>query len=129
MINNLAVAASVGGGCGAGAMGVGYGAGAGGGDPDCQEVICLSDSQAEPAPAAKKKVRKNDARRRYQDSWASKYPWAEQMPCEGDNVEIVRCSICTKVNGAPKILIAKGDNLAKHQGWEKAKSDLPDGTK
>jgi hypothetical protein len=38
---------------------------------------------------------------------------------------MVRCKVCTKVNGRDCILESKCDGLAKHQGWTKALRDIP----
>lgn len=92
-------------------------------DPDCLEVHCLSDSTAveEVGPIKKKRAK---AKCRFQTSWAAKYPWCEQQVFPGD-FDVIRCTVCTKVNGRDYLLDSKSDGLAKHQGWTKVLKDIP----
>lgn len=100
-------------------------------EQDCHEVLNMSDSQGDKdrtaSPTSKKQ--KTHPKRRFQDMWAAKFPWCEQQVAGAGEFDVVRCKICSKVNGADKILAAKDDNLAKHQGWKKALRDLRNGTK
>jgi hypothetical protein len=62
--------------------------------------------------------------RKWQDSWATSFPWAEKCHEEDVLVLSVKCLVCTRIDGRPKTLCLKRDNLNKHAGWYKAAGDM-----
>jgi hypothetical protein len=54
--------------------------------------------------------------RKWQDSWATAFPWAEKYHKEDGLVLSVKCLVCTRILGRPKTLSLKRDNLNKHAG-------------
>jgi len=48
-------------------------------------------------------------------------PWVESVIDTIGNVHQIQCAICSKVEGKPKLLVFKLDNLLKHVGRLKAK--------
>jgi hypothetical protein len=48
-------------------------------------------------------------------------PWVEFVIDTIGNVHQIQCAICSKVEGKPKLLVPKLDNLLKHVGRLKAK--------
>jgi hypothetical protein len=54
--------------------------------------------------------------RKWQDSWATSFPWAEKCHEEDGLVLSVKCLVCTRLDGRPKTLCFKHDNLNKHTG-------------
>jgi hypothetical protein len=55
---------------------------------------------------------------RFQETWPAKFPWCEQQITLG-NFDVVRCKICTRVEGADLILESKIDGLRKHEASQK----------
>jgi len=68
--------------------------------------------------------KKNDVSRKFQDSWAAKLPWVELCLGSNGNLHIVKCRICSEVEGKDKIFAIKLDSLCKHVGWNKAKKNI-----
>jgi hypothetical protein len=57
-----------------------------------------------------------DTNRQFQDHWAAKLPWAEPE-LDSDGVLVaVKYTICSVVNGKPKLIVPKWENLGKHMG-------------
>jgi hypothetical protein len=52
-------------------------------------------------------------------------PWVESIIDTRSNVHQVQSAICSKVEGKPKLLVLKIDNLLKHVGRYKAKVASP----
>ena len=99
--------------------------------------ICLSsDSDAvhvndDAASSSAKRKRTSETRSRYdanrhfQDHWAARLPWAEPE-LDSDGVLVaVKCTVCSVINGKPKLIVPKWDNLEKHMGKRRASQDLP----
>jgi hypothetical protein len=61
---------------------------------------------------------------KWQDSWATSFLWAEKYQDEDGLVLSVKCLVCTRIDGRPKTLCLKGDNLSNHAGWFKAVGDM-----
>jgi hypothetical protein len=58
-----------------------------------------------------------NSNRQFQDVWAAKLPWAEpHLDVEGVLVA-VNCKVCSAINGKPKLIVPKWDNLEKHM-WK-----------
>ncbi len=56
----------------------------------------------------------------FQDTWACHFPWVELVIGDDGLVFQVRCTICNKILGKPKLLAPKLDMLQKHVGRQKA---------
>ncbi len=65
---------------------------------------------------SKKKKPKWQVQRHFQDTWATKFPWAEVVMGEDGRMHHVRCRICTHVEWREKLLVPKLDGLYKHSG-------------
>jgi hypothetical protein len=48
-------------------------------------------------------------------------PWVESVIVTICNVHQIQCAICSKMEGKPKLLVLKLDNLLRHVGHLKAK--------
>jgi hypothetical protein len=82
----------------------------------CMEVINLGDNSIEKkGPAKKKKQDLADVTRRWQDVWVARFLWVEG-PFEEGKLVGVKCIACSTINGRPKLIVAKLDNLEKHEG-------------
>ena len=106
-------------------------------EPACKGTLSdpqvISESELSPESKksrkktkGKKKTKSDQCRnRRWQDSWAASFPWAEKHREEGQVVVAVKCLVCTKIEGRLRKLCCKRDNLNKHANWCKADKDLP----
>ncbi len=59
--------------------------------------------------------------RNFQDTWATKLPWAKLVIGEDNKLHHVRCKVCTDVEHREKLLVLKLDGLHKHNGKRKCK--------
>jgi hypothetical protein len=59
--------------------------------------------------------------RQFQLLWLPLFPWAEPVYKDEEETKVI-CKICTKIRGKPYVLVAKNDNLWKHQGRKTAKT-------
>lgn len=78
---------------------------------DCKELL--------------QKKLKTKSKHCFQIHWLTKISWCEQNFKGENDYESISCKIYSYARGVDKILDAKDDGLAKHQGWKKAKGDLP----
>lgn len=101
--------------------------------PKFSNLVVLSDSDVtlpEPSSAAGAHAVAVAAppsiqTRRFQDSWATSFPWAEKVLDENGVAVLVRCLICTRVEGRITTIAMKKDNLNKHAGWKCATRAMP----
>lgn len=92
---------------------------------DFDDVIILGESAALAAvEAVKKQKRSYELRRHYQEIWVAKLPWAEAIVGEDGSLTQVKCTMCSKVEGRDKLLVAKIDNLWKHARRKKAEKEM-----
>ena len=95
--------------------------------------ICIKGSNNVCMSSIEPKKRKVDSRRclrynsnwQFQDVWAVKLPWAEPH-LNGEGVLVaVNYKMCFAINGKPKLIVPKWNNLEKHIGKRRALVDLP----
>lgn len=60
-----------------------------------------------------------------QDVWSVKLPWVEFVVDEQGKVHLVRCKVCSKINGKDKIFSLKIETLQKHAGRRKTLMVVP----
>ena len=72
-----------------------------------------------PIEIMRKKRQAYERSRQFQMSWLPIFTWAEPV-VDGDEITKVICKVCSKITGKSKFLIAKSDNLWKHQGRKTA---------
>jgi hypothetical protein len=90
-------------------------------EPDIQ---VLDPVLASPLHELARKRKKNyELNRHFQDSWATKLPWAEVVMGADGRISQVRCKVCIFVEHRDKLLVAKIDSLWKHIGRRKALCD------
>ncbi len=65
-----------------------------------------------------------DTTKKFQDSWATKLPWAELCVRLDGSLHIVKCKICSEVERKNKLLFVKWDSLGKHASHRKVAKDL-----
>jgi hypothetical protein len=56
----------------------------------------------------------------FQDVWSVKLPWVEFVVDEQGKVHLVKCKVCSKINGKDKMFAPKIESLQKHVGRKKA---------
>jgi hypothetical protein len=84
------------------------------------DMVILDPAIGSPAvDAARARRRAYEQNRHWQDSWATRLPWAESVMGVDGDVTQVRCRICTEVEGRKKLLVLKIDSLHKHSGHRK----------
>ncbi len=76
-----------------------------------------NDKPIQPKVGIKKK--NYDVTRKFQEKWVAKLPWRKLFVREDGTLHIIKCRICTEVEGKNKILV-KWDSLCKHAGHQKA---------
>jgi hypothetical protein len=69
--------------------------------------------------------RNYEANRKFQESWAARLPWTEFVKGANGLCDLVKCRICSEMEGHDKILAPKWDTLKKHDGNHKAEFFLP----
>jgi CRISPR/Cas system CMR-associated protein Cmr5 small subunit len=62
------------------------------------------------------KKKTSDANKKFEESWATKLPWAKFCLGSNGSLHVVKCKICNEVKGKDKILATKWDSLCKHVG-------------
>src|SRR5450759_5128344 len=67
--------------------------------------------------------RKFESRRKYQDTWTAIHHWAENV-VEYGKICVVKCRVCSRIDGKDKILKPKLDGLWKHAGRKKVEVDI-----
>jgi hypothetical protein len=77
-----------------------------------------NDKPIQPKVGIKKK--NYDATRKFQEKWATKFPWAKKFVGEDGTLHIVKCRVCTKIERKNKILATKWDSFCKHASHQKA---------
>jgi hypothetical protein len=65
-----------------------------------------------------------DTTKKFQDSWATKFPWVKLCVRLYYNLHIVKCIICNEVERKDKVLSIKWDSLVKHACHRKDAKDL-----
>jgi hypothetical protein len=65
-----------------------------------------------------------NATRKFQDSWATKFPSVELCLGSHGNLHTIKCKICSEVDGKDKLLHAKWDSFCNHVGRKKAKNNI-----
>ena len=95
------------------------------------DVDEYSDEEFVPnSKAPKKECKKSyEATQKFQDTWATKLPWAELFRRANGLYEYVKCTVCSTISGKPKIMGPKWDALSKHGGKRKATKNLGNGVK
>jgi hypothetical protein len=87
--------------------------------------VCTSSTMPKKKKVDSGRCSRYDSNRQFQDVWAAKLPWAEPH-LDGEGVLVaVNCKICSAINGKPKLIVPKWDNLEKHMGKRRALVDLP----
>jgi hypothetical protein len=87
--------------------------------------ICVSSTAPKKRKADSGRCSSYDSNRQFQDVWAAKLPWVKPH-LDGEGVLVaVNCKICSAINGKPKLIVPKWDNLEKHMGKRRALVDLP----
>jgi hypothetical protein len=66
----------------------------------------------------------NDAFRKNLDFWAAKLLWAKFCLRLNGNLHIVKCKICSEMEGKEKILVAKWDSLCKNASQRKVERNI-----
>ncbi len=56
----------------------------------------------------------------FQDVLSAKLPWVEFVVDEQGKVHLLRCKVCSKIDGKDKMIAPKIDSLRKHVGRKKA---------
>jgi hypothetical protein len=74
-----------------------------------------------PIPKTKKKKCDHEIVRHFQNKWSMQLPWVESVIVTICNVHQIQCVICSKMEGKPKLLVPKLDNLLRHVGHLQAK--------
>jgi len=57
-------------------------------------------------------------------NYVAKLPWAELFVGEDGTLHIIKCRVCTEVEGKNKIFVVKWDSLCKHVGCQKAVKNM-----
>ena len=99
---------------------------------DAQSISLSPDHLCDDMIAAKALAAKREQKRRrvaiesqqkFRDIWAAKLLWAE-LHYELDNPSTsLRYIVCFVIEGQPKLITLKWDNLLKHSGHTKAEVD------
>jgi hypothetical protein len=88
------------------------------------DLIVLDPAIANAVHEASRKRKTYELNRHFQDSWATKCPWAEPVVGINGRITQVRCKICTDVEGREKLLVPKIDSLMKHARRRRATADM-----
>jgi hypothetical protein len=59
-------------------------------------------------------VKEWEINKKIQDVWVAKLPWAEGMLGANGKVNMVKCCVCSQIEGRKKRLVPKFDSLQKH---------------
>jgi hypothetical protein len=87
--------------------------------------VCTSSTMPKKKKVDSGRCSRYDSNRQFQDVWAAKLPWAEPH-LDGEGVlVVVNYKVCSAINGKPKLIVSKWDNLEKHMGKRWALVDLP----
>jgi len=70
------------------------------------------------------KKRNYDAIRKFQDKWATIFPWVKLFIKEHGSLQIIKCKSFIKVKGKDKILDVKWDYFFKHASYKKALKNI-----
>ncbi|KAG0553568.1 hypothetical protein KC19_12G021500 [Ceratodon purpureus] len=95
-------------------------------DPQCVSPESSGGKKGQKKTKGRKKKADPCRSRKWQDSWAASFPWAEKHREEGEFVLAVKCVVCTRIEGRLRTLCCKRDNCNKHAGWYKATEDMPE---
>jgi hypothetical protein len=74
--------------------------------------------------STKKRNRLYDCNRAFRGIHSTKFPWAEPLTDSNGEQTMVKCIVCSAVQGKPRIIKNKTDNLNKHEGVRKARCRL-----
>jgi len=55
----------------------------------------------------------------FQEHWVVRFCWAELVCAKDGNMQMVRCKVCSTIEGREKFLVPKLDSLVKHFGLKK----------
>jgi hypothetical protein len=87
--------------------------------------VCASSTAPKRRKVDSGRCSRYDSNRQFHDVWAAKLPWAEPH-LDGEGMLVaMNCKICSAINGKPKLIVPKWDNLEKHMGKRRALVDLP----
>jgi len=89
--------------------------------PSIVVVPPIGDDSLQPATPLGDKKKSYEKSRQFQVLWLPLFPWAEPMYKDGEVTKVI-CKVCSKIRGKSVVLVAKSDNLWKHQGRKTAKS-------
>lgn len=92
-------------------------------------VILDLDEGKKSLSATKERRRSYELYRHFQDSWASKLPWAEAIIGVDGSMTQVQCMIYSTINGREKLLMAKLNSLWKPTCHRRAEKDIYDSKK
>ena len=77
----------------------------------------------------RKQKKSYKASHKFQDTWASHFPWAELFQRSNGLYESIKCVLCSTIEEKDKILGSKWDTITKHSGKRKVKKNIANGIK
>jgi hypothetical protein len=67
----------------------------------------------------KPKISEWEINKVFQDRWVVKFPWFEPICGPNMKMKMVKCKICSDIEGREKFIVPKLDSFIKHFGMKK----------
>ncbi len=88
-------------------------------------LILNLQSQKKKSPKTKCRKKKWEFNYVFQEMWVAKLSWVEAMVWCDRKLIMVRCKMCSEIEGREKNLVPKFDSVQKHAGRQKCKVARP----